>query len=311
MSRERNDSLPLWRVLLGILLAVAATVLLIRGSMIIATKDAFSKKVIRETTSKIDLFDMFGKDAVNAINVGIMHLSDSAYTKDLYITEEELKDYVDEKEVRTFVAEKASEFILAMLTDETFSLKAEEISPLLEKLQKHIEAETEMRISDSEFRAEIADAFGMDRSGEYSVSRDDFKEALETEILDTDVELPTLHPGRGVLFVVLGALLLLGVYIALWPRFVASSILCIVSCLALFLCLYVIGAFFNKLIDISEVREAFALDVFSTWINSVSAMFTRRAWLSLIGMIVPVGVMTAYAIDAGHVAKLKGNRQEY
>ena len=189
MSKNRNVHLPLWRVLLGIILAVVATGLLIYGSVTLTAKAAISKQMIEETVNGIDLMEEYGEDATKAINVGIMHLTNSAYTDHLYLDRSELRSYLDDQEIKRFIIQKVSEFSAVITSDTAAMLTAEEISPFLEKVRLHAEQETGLQITNEQVEAEI-------------------RKAIDGDQMFSEYQL--IYPGRALLCIVLGAFLLLG-----------------------------------------------------------------------------------------------------
>lgn len=290
MSKNRNVHLPLWRVLLGIILAVVATGLLIYGSVTLTAKAAISKQMIEETVNGIDLMEEYGEDATKAINVGIMHLTNSAYTDHLYLDRSELRSYLDDQEIKRFIIQKVSEFSAVITSDTAAMLTAEEISPFLEKVRLHAEQETGLQITNEQAEAEI-------------------RKAIDGDQMFSEYQL--IYPGRALLCIVLGAFLLLSLYLILWPKFGLSSILCAGSVVLICIVLFATGSVITNYYDVSEVVNTFGSGAFSFWVEKIADLFKRRGLLSLLGVVFPLGVMVAYCADAAHVARLKSNSGRY
>lgn len=297
MSRTKKQKLPIWRVLLAIVMATAATVLLIYGSVILTAKASISKTMIKRMVNSIDLEKEYGAMATEAVNTGIKRLAGSAYTENMKLTEDELFRHLDMKAIESFIIDKTSEFSSAVTSNHTAKLDSRELVGLFDGVQEYVRQETGMEASDEQIQTEIERAIGLDpEKGQHTY--------------ETIPEAHIIHTGRGVVFVVLGALLLLGTYLALWPRFNLGSLLCIISCIILCLALVTIGTAVQKVYDMSEVTAVFGESVILLWTEKTAELFVRRGLFALLGVVLPLGVSLVYYIDYNHVIKLESSHRE-
>ena len=301
MSKEKTERLPLWRVLLGVILTVVATVLLIYGATMLTAKAAISERLVRETINEIDLMKEFGEDATKAINVGVWHLTGSAYTDELKLTPEQLQKRLNMPEIKEFIVRKITEFA-TIVTDEDAvpKLESKELVPFFGPIQEHMEKVSGAHVTEDQIRAEVEKAID---ATEYHISR----EELDKE----GIRIPRIYPGRATVCVIIGALLLASVYFAVWPKFAFGSLLCVCSVVLLCITLGSIGTIVSRFFDVSVVTDFMGDKLLSTWLGNVAALFRHRAILSLLGAVIPAGVAVAYYWDAAHVRRLKSNSGRY
>ena len=283
--------MPLWRSLAAIVLTVAGTALLIYGSVMLTAKAAISNRMIREVVAEMDLMKEYGEDTAKAINVGIMHLTDSAFTERLYLSPKQLPQYLDEGQIKSFLIDKVSAFSSALTSGSQAGLEARELVAFFDRVRDHVRQETGIEITEAAAEAEVEQAIG---AAAWS---------LEGHQI--------IHSGRAVACIVLGALLLIGVYLAAWPKFLLSSLLCAMGCVLLCLTLRVTGGSLQRVFDMTELISTFGSGAFSLWIGKVSALFIQRSHVALIGLFVPIVVTVAYIIDSNHIARLESSRGRY
>lgn len=301
MSKEKTERLPLWRVLLGVIMTVVATALLIYGSTMLTAKAAISERVIRATINEIDFMKEYGEDATKAVNVGIWHLTGSAYTDDLKLTQEQLQKCLNIQKIKEFMIQKTTEFAAVVTDDDAVpKLRSTELVPFFGSVQEHIEKVSGVHVTEDEIKAEIEKAID---ASEYYVSRE--------ELSENGIRIPRIYSGRATACIIIGALLLAGVYIVLWPKFAFGSLLCVVSIALLCITLGSIGAIIYKFFDVSTVTDYIGDGLLSIWLGNVADLFRRRAILSLLGAVIPAGVAVAYWWDATHVRRLKSNSGRY
>lgn len=286
-NKDKSDKkLPIWRMLLAIIIAAVATALIVYGSISLVAKDAISKKMIQRVVSKINLLDTYGEDTVKAINVGIMHQTHSAYTDNLYLLQEQLPDYLNETQIKQYLIQKIAEFSASIISDQKAVFDPRDTAIFFDGVLEHVNTETGIALSQDDLKEEIMTAFG-------------------GNVYSSTEKMHIIYPGRAVFCVILGAFMLLGVYFVIWPKFVMASILGAISIIVLFIVLLVFGRILGKVFDLSYVTSVFGTNAFHVWIGNVSKLFTRRAFLALLGLIIPVGVTVAYYIDYIHILNIR------
>lgn len=101
-----------------------------------------------------------------------------------------------------------------------------------------------------------------------------------------------------------GVILLLGVYGASWPKINFAGILCIISCVVLCIALMIVGMLIRKVLNITDAVQFFGTKILSVWAKQASAVFTRRAFLALLGCIAPIVLSVIYTYDRKHVKSI-------
>ena len=92
MTKQRNSNAFL-RTLISGLIFLLATGMLVFASVTLTAKRAVSKAMIQKVYSQADLYEEYGDAVTDILNVGIMHLTDSAYTDHLYLTKDQLPQF--------------------------------------------------------------------------------------------------------------------------------------------------------------------------------------------------------------------------
>ena len=284
----KEKQLPLWRAALGFLLALAAAAFLLNGSVSATAKDTLSKRMINRVISDSNLWEGFEEDAVKAINIGIAHLTNTPYQENSYITKAELAQVLDKAQIKSVLVNKIYEFSSAVTSDRTASLEASEIVPLIEPVKTYVEQKYGIELPEDRVLSEI-------------------ENAIDASRYDSPEGIHILHPARAVVCIVVGIILMMGVYGITWPKVNYAGVLCLAVCILLCIALAVSGKVIlraSSIAEIDELQRLFGSDLLSLWLNKSSAMFIRRAFLSLLGCLVPIILSIIYTIDRKHVRRI-------
>lgn len=307
-QEKQGTRLPAWRVITAIVMVTAATVLLICGSVTMTARAAFSKRIVQNVYDKINIWEAYGETATKALNIGIAHLTNTPYEPDNPVTLKKLQDWLDEKTVKDFLIKKTSEHASAIINDKEAKLTSAELAALFKPVQTHVEEIVKLfpeeADRDEAIRSEIRKAIGHD---EYITSREKINaEIAKTLNRDPDTfdVLRFLSAGRGIACMIAGVLLLMGVYVAIWPKIKFAGLLCIISCVVLCIALLLVGILVQYTLKIDEDVMLFGKTVLQTWIEEGSALFIRRAFLALLGCIVPIAINIYYTYDKRHVKRI-------
>lgn len=285
-----NTAVPTWRRVLSIVLALISTAMIVYSSLTMALKDSFSKKNINRVCQQIDFLSTYGDIATDVINVGIMHLTDSAYTENLYLTPERLNEFFNETTLRSFIVNKLYEFSEALTRGKDAYLSSAEIAELLKPIVVHIEDETGIIITDNMLIKEVSKAIG----------------GYE---LITMSNIQIIHPTIATVLLVIGViLLLLSFVLGLSEDFMWHDI--IASCIVIALCILIICAFLflaSGLISrIDKYVEGISLvgdKLLNLWIQQTRSLFARRGVIALLSLVLPIGMILICLIDKRIVMK--------
>ena len=287
-KKLEEQKLPVWRYAAAILLTIAAALFLVYGSIMITAKDAISGGMIRKVVNQVDLNDEYGEDATKAINIGIVHLTGS---QEAHLSREELLRYLDIPSIKLFLIDKLTEMSKALTSDYCASIEVSEIAPYFDRIKEYAEQKTGTVVSSAQVELELAKAFGAER-------------------YETIEEAHILYPGRAVACIIVGVILLVLVYALAWPKIPFGSAMCVIGCILICTALIVSGLLVQKVAGIDEIALVLGSGFFRVWLKKVSGLFIRRAFLSLLGCVIPVGLSIFYIHDRRHVKKIwKSNRE--
>lgn len=303
-TKRQEKRLPAWRIALAIMLVIVATTLLIYGSVILTARAAFSKRIVTKVYNQVDLWKEYGDTTTKVINIGIAHLTKVPYQPEAFVKKDQLRQILDLKAIKTFVVDKSYQLVSAVISDEEAVLDSLELVSLFLPVKTYVEKEYGVSLSEEAIRSEIAIAIGSDR---YTTSKEminaEITKALDRNPAKSDV-LSLFCPGRAVVCVIIGVLLLLGVYAVAWPRINFAGALCVIGCIILCVVLLLIGILIRTALDIDVTELLFDTKILNVWINQGSTMFIRRAFLSLLGCIVPIVLSILYTLDRRHVKRI-------
>ena len=301
MKKERQEKkLPLWRVVLAILLTAAAAALLVYGSLMLTAKDSMSKKVINKTLAEMDLWAEYGEDVTKAVNIAISQMTSTPYQPDKYVDRDQLSKLINMSDVKKFIVDKAVQFSWAVtgvntdklpISEKTgqpvAQLKASEIAELFEPVRKYVKETYGIELSDKTIHAEI-------------------RKAINASYYESDDSIH-FHTKAALVCVIVGALMLLGVYGAAWPRVNFATILCLICIAVLFVSLLAAGLIIRSMSTIGAVELFVGSGAYKTLIGRVSSLFIGRAFLSLLGCIAPIVLSIVYTHDRKHVKSIWRN----
>lgn len=286
MSKKRGFSFL--RRLCSVVLAVLAMVFMTWGVLTVSAGQAFSKKVVRATLNQVDLKAEYGEETAHLINVAIKHLTGGLYMDNLYLTADTLMDCVDEQQMREFLTNKFSEFGATLTGDSTAEVNVEELLPLLSGVREHVKEVTGMTLSEDLLVKELISAMGG------SVLR-----STTTRIL---------HPQRGVWFIALGVVMLLGAFTVSWPKILWGSMWMILSLVASALLVWICSFIVFDIINVDYIMEQIGATLVNAWLVSVRKLILANAGRILLGTILPGLLIVAYYIDWKRIAHWKRMR---
>lgn len=303
-TKRQEKRLPTWRIALAIVLVIVATALLIYGSVILTARAVFSKRIVQNVFSKVDLWGEYGETTTKALNIGISHLTNTPYQQNQYVDQNQLRQLLDLNAIKTFLIDKTYQMASAVVSDEEAVLDSSELVPLFLPVKEYVEKEYGVSLTEDAIRSEIAKAIGNDR---YISSKEKINAEI-AKILDRDPAkcdvLPLLRPRRAIACVIIAVLLLLGVYAAVWPRINFAGALCVISCVVLCIVLLLLGILIRTALHIDATELLFDTKILQLWISKGSALFIRRAFLSLLGCIAPIALSIVYTYDRKHVKSI-------
>lgn len=304
-KQERQEKkLPVWRSVLAIVMVIAATVLLIYGSAVLTTRAVFSKRIVNIIYKNVDIWAEYGETATKAMNIGIAQLTNTPYEPDKFVNQDQLRQLLDLNKIKAFMIDKTYGQASAVINDEEAVLDSAEIVTLFLPVKTYVEKEYGISLPEEEIRSEIARAIGHDR---YITSRDKINAEIAKTIGRDDATFDALRflsPGRAIACIIVGALMLAGVYGAAWPRINFVGFLCIISCIVLCISLIIIGILVRTVFRIDASVFLFDKQILQSWINQASALFIRRAFLALLGCIAPILLGIIYTYDRKHVNRI-------
>ena len=287
-TKRQEKRLPAWRIAMAIILATVATTLLIYGSVILTARAAFSKRIVTKVYNQVDLWKEYGDTTTKVMNIGIAHLTKVPYQPEAFVKKDQLRQILDLKAIKTFVVDKSYQLASAVINNEEAALDSAEIATLFSPVKTYVEKEYGVSLSEEAIRSEIAIAIGSDR---YATSKEminaEIAKALGQNSAKSDV-LSMFRPGRAVVCVIIGVLLLLGVYAVTWPRITFAGTLCVIVCIILCIVLLLIGILIRTALHIDATDLLFDTKILHLWISEGSALFIRRAFLALLGCIAPI-----------------------
>lgn len=300
MTKQRNSNAFL-RTLISGLIFLLATGMLVYASVTLTAKRAVSKDIIQKVYSQADLYEEYGDAVTDILNVGIMHLTDSAYTEHLYLEKDQLPQYFNKGEVRDFIVKKLSETARVLYTDEQEKvvLESKEITPFLSPIAEHIEKETGKKVTEREITAEISKALGGD-------------------VHTTIPGLQVIYPGRSTALLIIGIVLFVAAFLvnalnhSNWNDMARGCIFAMAGIAIIALVLFVIGRVAGSFADIDTFTEMIGKGYANIWIKEVGKLFTRRSLLTLLSILVPLALLIVFIVDKKHVNRIlqrRGNEQ--
>ena len=286
MSKE--NVLPIWRRILTILLAVVAACLLVYGVILITVQQAFSDQTIERTIQAVDLEKYYGKEMAEAVDVGIMHLTNSAYTDTLYLKAEDLNKVLDEKAIKTFLSKTIKECVHALKKNRQAEITSEELLPLLVGIGRYIQTETGITVTDEMLQKEIEEAIGGHTI--MILPKTEFRLASSTWVT------------------IAATTLFLAALLFSWPKLGFSSFVCLIGVFLSFIVLWIVHGVLSSLLDPSYYAMYLGTGIVQQWLLKANALFSRNTWLVLLGMIAPLIILLWFWIYAINVAKWKSRR---
>lgn len=284
------NGLSFIRRLLSLILAIGAVACLTYGTLVSIAEQALSKNVIRTTINKVNLQEEYGEEVIRLINGAIKHLTDGGYTENLYLTAEDLEKYLDEKALKDFMTDKFAEFGATFGDGSVAELTSEEILPLFSGIREHIQKETGLTISDEKMLSEIGKIIG--GSVLHSITQKIF------------------HPFHGTLFIVLGIVLLLGVFLISWPKILWGSMMIIISLCVSCLLVLAFSGVVSVVLDVAYITEQVGGALAIAWIETIRNLIVTRALRLLLGLILPGTLVVVYWLDwkrIRHWKRMGGN----
>ena len=296
MTKQRNSNAFLRTLISGLIFLLASGMIVFALVTLIA-KRAVSKPMIQKVYSQADLYEEYGDAVTDILNVGIMHLTDSAYTDHLYLTKDQLPQFFNKQEVRDFIVDKLSETARVLYTDEQEKvvLEAREITPFLNPVVDHIEKETGKRVTEQEVTAEVSKAIGGD---------------IQTTLPD----LRILYPGRSTVILIAGIVLFAAAFLvnalnhSHWNDMVRGCIFAMIGIVIISGILFVISRIAGSIADINAFTDMIGEGYAAIWIREVQKLFTRRSLLALLTILIPLALLIIFIADKKHVNRILQSR---
>ncbi len=288
MNQIETTSIPYWRKLLAVFLALIATIMLIFSTSTFAIKDAFSKKSTQDILKQVNLVEEYGDFVKDIVNVGIMHLTDSAYTDHLYLTTEQLPQFFEEKKIRSFMAEKLSAFAKVLLTEKNAYLEASDIADFCSSIPEHIEKETGKHISKEEIVQEVEKAIGGSR-------------------VEATIKTKIINQTGAIICEIIGILLLIAAFLLginddlLWDDLIFSGAIVFVSVFLIAASLFVESRLVGTFKMLGTLSEAIGSNVAMLWVRHTQELFANRGKLILLGLILPTLLIIICLFDKNYV----------
>ncbi len=273
----KSDSISQGRRILTIFVAVMICLLIVFGTISLTLNEMFSKSMIKKTVSSLSLETIYGRYAVDAVNVGIMHLTDSAYTDSLYLTQDTITDVFDERAVKEFFINKLSEFGRAIVVGTNAEWNAKELVPLFDGLRNHIKKEVNITLTDEDIIKEISLATGG-----------------ENHVLDKSFKF--ISPWLAVAALAFALLLIMFEYAASYPSVRNGSVVCIIALVAASMTILVISFLAIKL-NVSAILEVLGGGIVQKWLGFLPVVLRRNALLILLGIIPLVVILCLKIAD--------------